>query len=518
MLKNSRSIGLLMGMGALLPILYFLIFVVPANMDEFLAYHMLACDDSLVLAEHSLRESCLRYPAKLFGINFFKSYSYVGVSSANIYKIFYKIIPMQLSHYIYGLVVLVIFSFSLARVLNLKLSTALIPALYFPLLFPLLHDIGPIRIAVLAYPATIYLVSKLFNLGSSTFVKACSIVGIFFVVLVAVEDKPFFVYLIPQIFLMAFGYDLIAKYRCSPQSGQVNFFYSLLRTRKIILSTLFLSIAVLLALFIVLFCIRIPLGADQSTSYLRSLAGQVHPIGSSWLEFKYIFEYLITPIIFASRVFDISRWEEAISAFLFAPILLTFLSTRGKLLPYKYLFIFSILILSTTFIFTRNTAYPHHFVFLHIPIIFLLMQYAGESATKYLKIVTLLTLSSIFSIAQLVYGNVGDYAKFNKSEVFKYLQYEDEVKNSVINFSSWGGYYIQFLYGPRSQLITDRPIDASSGIALEEMRSRLNKDYIINVCFDCTVEGVSKGFPGKNVTRIGPKQTKWILWKISPRP
>ena len=29
---------------------------------------------------------------------------------------------------------------------------------------------------------------------------------------------------------------------------------------------------------------------------------------------------------------------------------------------------------------------------------------------------------------------------------------------------------------------------------------------------------MQKGFPGKNVTRIGPKQTKWILWKISPRP
>ena len=143
------------------------------------------------------------------------------------------------------------------------------------------------------------------------------------------------------------------------------------------------------------------------------------------------------------------------------------------------------------------------------------MQYAGESAAQYLKIVTLLTLSLIFSIAQLVYGNVGDYAKFNRSDVFKYLQNEESIKNSVINFSSWGGYYIHFLYGPKSQLVTDRPVDASNGKALEEMRNSLRKDYIINVCYDCTEEAMSIGFPDKSINRIGPQHTKWILWKVS---
>jgi hypothetical protein len=492
---------------------YFLIFLVPTNMDEFLPYHRLACTKYPAAIEHVFRESCKLYPGELFGWGFFRSYSYVGISSSYLYKPFFNIWPEVTSHYFLGFMVLLFFSIGMTMAMKLKPLVILIPILYFPLLFQTIHDTGPIRIGLLAYPLLILMVAKLLSPTTSIFLKTLSVLAIFFISAVALEDKPFFVYLLPQIIFIAY----------------VNFFYvenkdklmsckklrDLIWSKRFYIRSIFVLTPLLLSLYVVLFCIRIP--SIDYQSYFHYLIGVTDRTRSFSDEIAHIIEYQFSPIMFGSRFYEIDFNQKIISTIVFSPILyILLLKIKQVNFPVKHWFLSALILLATIFIFMRNAWTGHHFVFLHIPIIFLLMIYSNKSKEKYSAVLGILIIISLISAIQLINSKATNGSEDNKADVFKYLQNEELAKNSIINFSSWGGYYIQSLYGPESQLVTyTEPINESDGLALESLRQRLKRRYILNVCNSCSIDEISAIYSGSNIVQVGPKLSGWTIFQIS---
>jgi len=79
-----------------------------------------------------------------------------------------------------------------------------LPLLYFPLIFLFLHDTGPIKIAMLTLPILIIIFKKIFNSNSISFFNffltflACACV------VIALEDKAFYLFLLPGFVVFAF--------------------------------------------------------------------------------------------------------------------------------------------------------------------------------------------------------------------------------------------------------------------------------------------------------------------------
>ena len=151
---------------------FWLVYFVPSDSDEFLAYYNIACrkfEGSRLAFVSGYDIGCENFKLKLFGYEYTKSYSYLGLASTLLYSPFYSFFHNIESHYYYGLVFLVLFSFLLTKSLDLKWQFSLLHLLYFPLSFVFLHDTGPIKITMLTLPILIIIFKKIFNSNSLSF-------------------------------------------------------------------------------------------------------------------------------------------------------------------------------------------------------------------------------------------------------------------------------------------------------------------------------------------------------------
>ena len=92
--------------------IFWLVYFVPPDSDEFLAYYNIACkkfEGSRLAYVSGYDIGCENFKLKFFGYEYTKSYSYLGLSSALLYSPFYLAFPNIESHYIYGLFFLILF-------------------------------------------------------------------------------------------------------------------------------------------------------------------------------------------------------------------------------------------------------------------------------------------------------------------------------------------------------------------------------------------------------------------------
>ena len=103
------------------------------------------------------------------------------------------------------------------------------------------------------------------------------------------------------------------------------------------------------------------------------------------------------------------------------------------------------------------------------------------------------------------------------SEISSYLNDKNIASKSIINFSSWGGYMQQSIYGDSSQIVTmTAPLNDDLALKLENLRIKKNRIYILNICYNCSVENIRQVFvSAKNIELVGPKTNDWKLIKIS---
>ena len=75
----------------------------------------------------------------------------------------------------------------------------------------------------------------------------------------------------------------------------------------------------------------------------------------------------------------------------------------------------------------------------------------------------------------------------------------------------------QSIYGDSSQIVTmTAPINADLALKLENLRIQKNRIYILNICYNCSVENIKQVFrSAKNIETIDTKTNDWKLIKIS---
>jgi hypothetical protein len=218
-----------------------------------------------------------------------------------------------------------------------------------------------------------------------------------------------------------------------------------------------------------------------------------------------------------------------ISSVTFAPLYLWLLSRLFQCkLTWARLIQFSLLSLLVAFFVMKNTRLGHHFIFLHVPLIIALMIFAGTSQATNRRVLAVLAANAavVMLLAQLL--PLQGHSDRSRDAVLQYLKERKNVEETLINFSSWGGYYILELYGSPSQLVTTtEPLDVSFGRNLEELANESGRRKILNVCYECASKSwpcykcdmatMKETFPNTNIVQIGFNQKgTWKIFEISP--
>jgi hypothetical protein len=172
---------------------------IPWNMDEFIMYHVLACwEPSQQLNVY--RDSCTWYPTRLGPIEFQRSYEYVGITSSLLLAPFHALSKSIWTPYAVGALALVASVWGLVKCF--MLPRCIMPALvlFLPLVFTMLHDSGPVRVGLLVMAWSPIVAVQYLEAKRSRIIW---LVLLMLMWAIAVEDKPFFVYLMPGITLLS---------------------------------------------------------------------------------------------------------------------------------------------------------------------------------------------------------------------------------------------------------------------------------------------------------------------------
>jgi hypothetical protein len=499
-------IGLLFG-------LWGLITLVPPNMDEFIKYHRLACWAFEGSQYSVFQEGCDKYSASIFGIPFHRNYQYIGVLSNYLYAPFYYLIPGIYSHYLFGLVSLLLFSFLLVRALKVRWECIFIPLTFFPLLYLMIHDHGPANFSLISYPIFFLLVQKLFSrhLGLKSFLFLA--LGIAATVLVGLDEKVFYLYLIPQILILSFA---IALYQ---EAGVLKKSDIIESIPLIIRRVFFLGLVILLVCAGFLFFIK-----TEGVNYFRYLVelkkiqSREAPIAFGDI-YSFLIQFISIPYSYPHRIFHLNEGYLRISQIVFAPLLAiaTYTVWHFKNLAAVWVLLLSEIILILTFFVTKNVWASHHFIFLQIPVIILLIFFANVSEKKFLLVSGFLLINLVTNMYLLKNSAVQGHARLSQSGIFEYLSQNEIAKNSLINFSSFGGYFILSLYGNKEQVVTWKDIkNTASGSELISLSKNASKKNILNACEGCDLELMKTAFPGSQIQLVGPKDATWRVWQIIP--
>jgi hypothetical protein len=493
---------------------YFIVYV-PANTDEFLPYHRIACTVFPNAVEYAPQGVCGTYASRILGFDFYRSYSYVGFVSNILYEPFYRVLATPISHHFLGILVLLGFSILLVRAFSLSTFTIVIPLIYFPLLFQMIHDTGPIRIAILSFPILIMLASSALSPSTTKVQMIFILLATFATYSVAIEDKPFYVYLIPQVVLLSF-WAAKERYSRSEIKYESTTQISKLGIKMRILSKyLLLGLAILMACYATLILTTEPAGGNFYPYLTSLMIGSISNL-SFLQELEYVVMYLVSPILFTNRIYGVSIPQVLLSALAFLPALLLFFYAAFEKKNRNRLFIFaSFLLLIFIFLITKKTWSGHHFVYLHIPIVIYLMIYAGSGPRRYVQVIIALFLSALVSWGQVYSAKEYTHSESGRKVIFDYLSQKDIASESIINFTSWGGYYQQSLYGADSQLVTyTEPITSDGMRLMKELLVITGRKYLVNVCYDCDVSTFRPYFSADTIEVLNFPATSWRLIKI----
>lgn len=190
----QQKLFLLIGIVEIIAIVLF----IPPHPDDFAQYHALACSfpsQSL----NTYHAPCNYYFHQFGPIQYQQSYDYVGVSSSIIMSLFIKIMSPLIAHYAWGIIALFVILIGIHKSFEIKENLLLI-LFYFPLIYPILHNSGPNNISLIFFSWTPFLLNKAKK--SKKLLKTILYTLTSLGWLVSTEDKPFFVYILPGLFLV----------------------------------------------------------------------------------------------------------------------------------------------------------------------------------------------------------------------------------------------------------------------------------------------------------------------------
>ncbi len=478
-IKNKVVLWLLVLIISVFFITWCVLFV-PTNMDELCAFHRLAClyPNSCL---NTFRESCSAYQVDYGYFKYFQSYNYIGITSSFLYYPLWSVWKSTNSFYTLGIIFLVIFSMTLVRTIGLGRKYAIVPFCYFPVAFSFLHDSGPVRLGMLSFPILALITSKMLDEPRAFRKLFFGLVAAVLFIL-CVEDKPFYLYLFPCLLFFIIG--------CRTYTSGS---FDISKNKLAIVLIIFLISA---GLYILLFAGNV--GGTSYFNYLRNASinqsslPAVSAANQIKFQLEHIYYYTFSFPMYGSRIFEIRFDVASIFAFTLVCFLLLLiyveLKYNKKFNIVIWLFILSYMSACIIFCIMGNPRLGHHYVYLHIPVLALLLIAANKNHERFKMVVSFVLFSNIISICVLLMTPIAGHSARERTDVFNYLRQNEVATENVINFSTWGGYYNQSLYGNKNQLVTFvAPLNSKGAFQLNEL-AKITSRNILNVCADCIEE------------------------------
>jgi hypothetical protein len=461
-MSHHWTLHLLLATAALI-VLGWMLFCAPPNMDEFLPYHPIACTYYPAAHLQTFRESCFAYRTEtLWHTVYYRPYGYVGMLTAAIYYPLFRLWPQMASLYVLATFMSVAFYYGLTRLHHMSAGWVVVLLAFFPITYQMIHDTGPVRVPLLVFPLVALLARKM---GTSHHLsRYLPAIGIALGMAMAVEDKPFFVLLLPGLFFYTLAF---------VEGRLVTFFRNNIGP-LLVMPSIFAGLLALILLQKV--------GDHGELYYFQTLSG----IGGthSLLDIlNRLAVFIMGPISYAHRNFDI---DQTVLNWSIGSMLLFFvcpLIRRRHLCRTDACLVLSFLSMIAVFLMNRAVWAGHHFVFLWVPALSLYLR--GFNRHHGHLMMSCLVALGLSSVVILACANVNPDDSTKRSAVRTYLSREDVASNNVINNSSWGEYYIQSLYGAHSQWVTY--IDPYDANAIQKLKTiaRSQGRRILNVCDDC---------------------------------
>ncbi len=481
----------------------------PSNMDEFLPYHVISCDYYPHAELHTLREPCdSSYDLNLWGFTLKRAYQYVGSWSSWLYYPFFLLIPHPISHKLLGLIFFVIILWLATRLEqdHSKQSWWLLRlAISFPILYQLVFDTGPVRWGLLVFfsaPLLIRCIQQqkhiIFNLAIQLFL------GI--ITFLAVEDKPFFLYLVPSLVCVCLAYN----------------WTNLRDTVRLLKNTILASLVFVTLTGIYLFGAKV--GEISYFEFLRGFSGD-----RSWQKIGVVLGnylgYLTNWYLYAHRNwFGLEFLHEAnthLGITLLEFGLFIFWKVRHHINQTRVTWLcLAFLCNIVMFLYMQNVWAGHHFIFAYA-ILFLLFNHCLNYASLNIK-QFLLLLTSIYVIlisAQFLFTQPRVEASREREHIFAYIAQPEIAQNYVIVHTNWGTYYQSALYGDRQQLmIYAEPMEVGEVARIVEVSKFLHRGILI-VCLGeaCNPQTLHDKFQGQFTFVPTALPTKdWQVWRSQP--
>jgi len=465
------------------------ILAVPINVDESIQYHPIACSAYENAKYHTFWNACDGSTYLSFvGIHVPRAYGYIGALSSYLYWPFFKLYPSILTQRVLGVCFLIGF-LSLVSALEreARFSVLVIFGLSFPLVYQLIADTGPVRFGLTMMAFTPWS-AKLILRTTYRAVRALLNVVLAVLLFLAVEDKPFFLYLIPSVAALTLAYT------CD-RNGTV------LEDIRHLLRRTWMCIAVFCGLLLMYF-----FGAHTSSgdSYIVTLVQSVKPTPVSSV-FINIVSYMTNLSKFANMVYEARQFRlpnVTLSLMIWtwgsvfiARALMTAPVIRRKLLLTMAAFTLSIL----SMLVTRNAWAGHHFIYCFVLALLVVCQAMSCIEKNRALFIAAYAFVGVALATELPYLQPSLTSSWGRYRVFDYLKRSDVATNYVIAHLSLGTYYVASLYGNETQLSVqiDR-LDVSTATQLMSLSERLQRK-ILCVCrgAGCDADVLSRQFLGR---------------------
>lgn len=481
------------------------------HQDEFLHFHNLAylnSNFSLV----NFTEGYQAYVKTFFNHQFSLPFPYTGTIQGILFYPFFKIFSLVIGKGIYSFLSLILFFYLLKKELNLGKVGTWAMCFFIPFYLSVLHDAGPVNLALIIYLLTRILVNKIYS--SKSFLRLLCLSSVLLIVWgIACFDKLFFLYLIPSLIpfcLIKIDLkDLNWRSTCSifvtflllltlcnqylQSDLSVKFFSNttpsfetkplkkhLLDEEKLGIESLIKAIAhpylhkkTLLEI--------IDDRIEGTNAFIKQFDFSFYMnrnlLSSSYYHYFYFNGYPIFLLLFLlSFIFQLSfkHFKKVSSE------LIHWKNTPESTEFYKtLLYGLTIAMILATFLILGRVKWGHHFIFIWIPIFGFLFDNPYKLYENYLIklyfILAMVMFTINYKIGEWYYWISEDY-----STIQKYTS-SNEKKKSIINFDSWSFYYIRSIDDQNDDIVTwVSPLDKTQMTRLLNLSDSL-KIPIINV-------------------------------------
>ena len=474
--------------------------------EVFTPVHGLACRYPMAHL-NTFEQGCDAYLIDFGLFRYHRAFEYAGGTSSLVYWPIWALWKSPYSFYLFGAALLALFSCGLAKALDKPARYALVPLCCFPLVYLFIQDSGPVRLALLSCPALALLLR-----GAHRDARISRQIGFgalaAMLVVVCVEDKPFYLLVAPTIFICAFALGA----SIDPSEGPAHVRAALRRCAPALAT---FGVIAAVGSGVVLF-----VGHTEGTTYFTYLRLRSHILGPQGFvtNVKYLFDYTLLQPVFARRAFGWNRPLRLVSTLSLVPAaaVLVYALWRANAVTARMLgWMGAAYAAAAVVAFISNIERaPHHFVFLHLPLVLLLMHAAGRNAAGWRAVVGYLATSSVLSAAMLAWHAKPQDSR-EQDRVMAYLSREDVAATHVI--SALDLYDQQSVFGAPSQLVVAAdPLDRtapSDPAALTGLARAVSRD-ILYVCSTCSRPQVEAVFAGTTVDDIDIGVTAWKLFNV----